>query len=407
MPGAVPPKPPAHNTNEPIKRFGATLAGLVLGQFVGGNAKTVAKLILYVKDGSSYGEAAINQMSLVIVFAFAMMSAVFAGWVASKKWKEYESVLLSAASAILVALFFMLEFSLPVPMDRTGSSPPEARFFEMAYYLVWAVVLLVLPALLLPDQSSTYDSRMKSAASLIAAAAGAAFVGFVFGHLLRGTVKWYLSEISWMQNLLRDAKPFALDQFEFWIANPATVSPVACAFIAIAFAPIWRQKLWRVGDTWSRLAWLASFSLFAIVWTGVFGAALYAPSRDWAIALRGMNTEISGYTFFYAFAAYATALVLVLPLAFRLAPSSARDDGIAIPAGRSFWLLASGLMFLAYTVVTWFGIGRLVAEFGAPTSQRWVLSILHGAHGIAIVLSLLFAKLVVVKLPYLKDEQAV
>ena len=355
-----------------LKRFTAALVGLVIGQIVGDNSITVAKLFLYFWDGSSYEKWHVTQASLVVIFVVTCAGVTFGAFMAKRDWADDEQIVWSMVTAVFVALFAIIDQSLPEPV---GDS--QLPFIETIYYLGWAVGLWLVPVILLPNPDRSFARRIRHAGGLMAVSAGIAVVCWFSGAVLIQVVRYALDHHPLLLETLQNKNGNPADSRRFWLASPSTVNPICGAFFAVAFSPIWWHKLWHRERVKARL-WIISFVAFTFVYAAVFGGILYAE--------RGCTTGAEAYAlcawkFSLAFGAIPVVVTVTVLLAFRLTQVEP-PNSIGWPvSGRFWWFLPLGLAIGFAAVAVLLGLAPLARLDGVSPTQIGALTIAHTVNG--------------------------
>jgi hypothetical protein len=336
-----------------IGRLGATIVGLIFGQLASGQSETVAKLILFFWHGMAadpFYKHSVFETQLVVLFGFTMIGGAFGVWMAVRGWAKFDDVVWGIAAAVLVALFSIIDVILPETVPGAGGVHEE---FKNLYYVAWAVVLLIVPLFILPRGAARFDALIRMRAAFLAVVVSIAFIGFVAGAVLR------LVPI--------------LDDFTKWILSPATLDPIAGAFVAVAFAPWWSRRIGGGLDRAQRRVWVGAFGAFAVIWTGFYGAFIYGAVDTSIAPIPGYQFPRAG--FFVAFAAYAVVVTAAAAVAFMANATRPFPRGLVLAV-----ICGAG-----FALVTWVLVVPLLARINASVAaQPGALVLAHGLNGVIL-----------------------
>ncbi len=357
-------------------RLIAVIVGFVIGEIAGERSEIVARLVLYLWSPHSLQEHAVFEARLVVLFLFAMISTWLGVRLVQRGWIELQEVVLGLVGAMLVAVFAVLDLVLPVaaPEDLAGN----ARYF---YFIVWAVVLLIMPILRGAWRNS--DERASDVeGNFLAVICGSAAVAFVAGYVVRLLPLWLVhlapGLVPWLG--VGSGSSFGAGYFrswEDWIVSPATLDPIACAVFVAMFAPWLFARSWGLSPGAGRL-WAALYAAFAILFTGYYGSGIYLPdSGGWTKNLPAGDVSES---LFIGFAAYAFVFVLGSAAWLWKAPANAWLRHAALAGG----------IGVAFGLVSWAFLGSLIVAAGASSGQRLLFALAHGVNGIVLGLLVSF-----------------
>ena len=352
-----------------IERFAAALVGLVLGQMVGNNSQTIAKVFLLLSDDLQYTQKEVAEVSLHVIFVIACAGACFGALAAKRGWASFEQVVTSVSVAAVVAFFAIVDHSLPV-----GRGDARLEFGETMYYLGWLVALWFVPFAFLPNPGGTFHEWIRRGGGVLAVSATMAAACFLVGAVLETAVREVVDARGWLTN----GESYMNDPLRFWMARPATVNAVCGAYIVVAFCGIWWRGLWRSGlAAWM---WMAGVTAFVTVYTGVYGWILYAPDKGAA----------PGY-FFLAFSALPIVVALTVLLAHCFARggnAQAARAHVGWSVSPSFWWLIPVGFAVGFGLNAMLGFAPLARTDGATPRQLLVLTIAHSINGIVLGVNL-------------------
>lgn len=358
-------------------RLIALITGLIIGEFAADRSETVARLVLFLwnrLDATTLKQHTVFQTQLVVLFLFAMIGGWLGARLAQRGWVEFQEVVLGIAGAVLVAVFTILDVLVPKTIEEESFG--QASYF---YYIAWAVALLIVPVLAGPGRQRSYEVLIRGRANFLAVVCGSAVIGFAVGYVIRLLPSWLtMLAPSLMTQLGAGSHDFAdvnhFRNWESWIVSPATLDPLACAVVVVMFAPWLFPKTWGLEWKYStQLRWAAAYGVLATFLTGFYGDRIYLyDDNKWIVAIG--ETSGLGSLFFIAFAAYALVFVLIVAVWLWRLPVAAWSRRVS---------LASALG-LGFGLVSWVGLGGLLAAAGASPGQRLFFAIVHAVNGIAL-----------------------
>ena len=343
-------------------RFGATLVSLVLGQFVGDKASTIARIVLELR-GKPYGLHDVAGGSLYVILVFACVGAFGVALAARRMWANMEQVVTFTVVAVLVASLAIADYSLP---EVTGR-PVEMQFWEFIYYVGWIVGLWYLPLLCLPNTGSPFLVRLRRGASVLAVAATMTLLGLVVGGVLEHAVTW-MGGHGW----LGQDVPWQRPQI-FWIARPHTINAIYGSLVVVAFLNVWWRELWPSGA--HTYTWTLSVAVLAAAYSGLHG---------YFYPFGGTPVEK-----FAAFGLLPMAGVGAVLLAYRLGHQPGAENGFGWPVRPKFWGVLCVALAVAMALSAWAGLANLDEDM---TGTRLLVLIgLHWVNGLLMgcVLSLM------------------
>ena len=346
------------------QRFAAAIVGLVLGQLVGNNSFTIAKVLVYLRD-QPYTRLRIAEVSLEVAFVLAGVGACFGAFATRRGWASFEQVATSVFVAAVVVFFTIVDYSLPVVYGDEG-----LRFGEVVYYLGWIVGLWLAPFFLLPSPDGTFAGCVRRGGGVLVVATAMGVAGLVVGGLVEGVASLVLESYGWL-----GGGSFLNDSQRFWMARPITIDAICSTYIAVAFAGFWWRGLWR--SVHSASLWLAGMSGFAVLYAGVYGWFFYADEETAAT-----------WRFVLAFGTLPAAAALNVLAAYRLTRRKQTEVMIGWPVSGRFWsLIPVGLAF-SFGAIALLGLGPIARYEGAVDQEIVVLVVAHAGNGVALGLTL-------------------
>ena len=363
-----------------LQQFAAALVGLVLGQIVGDKSVTVAKLFLFFWSGPTYPQWHVTQASLLVILVVACAGVTFGAFAAKRGWADHEQVVLSMVAAVIVALFTIIDQSLPNPTD--SSSLPTK---ETLYYVGWVVGLWLVPVILLPNPNGQLSEKIRRGGGLMGVVSVMAVACWIGGALLIEVARYIVSH-SAVSEVMADAGANLDDPRKFWLASPSAVNPICSVLFVVSFLPIWWRDLWRHTRIGKVCAWVGSFSAFGFIYSGLFGGVFYA-ARGWAADLvaRGLADT---WQFFFIFGAFPAVVIVTVLLSFILTRRDDMSTAAGWPVSSRFWLLLPLGFALGFAAVSLLGLAPLARLDGVSWSQVAVLTTAHAINGTLLGLTL-------------------
>lgn len=240
----------------PLGRYTATLVGLVVGQVAGSGSVTVAKVILFYRDGT-YSREGLAEASLHVLVVLACLGGCWGAAAAFRGWTGFEQILTSALLGAVVAFLAIVDYSLP-----SSSGDGQLSFSRMVYYFVGITALWFLPYRLLPTKRGRFSNRVPHAGELLVLGTLMGVVGFLTGLLIQEGGHYVLPV-----SVLGDP----------WFAKPAALNGLLALYVGVAFIDLWWPERWRSRT----LAWLwtAGVTSFVAVLAGIYGVSFYNASE--------------------------------------------------------------------------------------------------------------------------------
>lgn len=363
-----------------LKQFAAALVGLVLGQIAGDKSVTVAKLFLFFWSGPTYEQWHVTQVSLIVILVVACAGVAFGAFAAQRGWADHEQVLLSMVAAVIVALFTIIDQSLPNPTD--SSQLPTK---ETLYYVGWVVGLWLVPVFLQPNPNGQLAERIRRGGGLLGVVSVMAVACWLGGTLLVEVARYIVSYDA-ISELTAGAGANLGDPRKFWLASPSAVNPICSVLFVVSFSPIWWQELWRHRQIGKACIWIASFSAFGLIYAGLFGGVFYA-ERGWAARLIARDLAES-WQFFLTFGAFPAVMIVTVLLSFRLTRRDETSTAVGWPVSDRFWLLLPLGLALGFAAVSLLGLAPLARLDEVSWPQIAVLTTAHAINGILLGLTL-------------------
>lgn len=338
-----------------LQRFWAALVGLILGQLAGNHSVTLAKLYVYLRDPSAYYSARIAEVSVQAIGILALGGLVFGGWATKRGWASFEQVVTSMVIATVVATFTILDQSLPVV-----SGDARLPLGETSYYLGWIFGLLFVPALLVTRPGAGFAEWIRRGGGLVVVAAATGLAGLAAGAAVEETATFILESLS---------GEFCLNDCQrFWMARPITINAICGMYVVVAFSVIWWQELYRSAMRTS--LWVAGISVFAAVYSGIYGWFIYAPAKAGA-----------PWQFAAAFGAVPVVTVVVVFAAYRIGRRDSEIPAVGWPVSGLFWWLSPLGLSVGFAACAGLGFGPLAIQGGATGEQLVVLTAAHAING--------------------------
>ena len=330
------------------KRFPAVVVALVFGQIAGDKSVTIAKLFVFWFD-KSYCQEHVFETSLVVVFFITFIGVVFGVYTSNRGWTKYEEIVLSVIIAVFVALFSIIDQSLPEP---SGGSKD---LVEALYYLGWLVGLLLVPYFLMPNPDRSFSGRIQRFVGLLAVTAVVSLVCWLTGAILVFVVE--IAPILIIVN---------------WGANPKGVDPIAGAFFVVAFLPIWWQDLWKCQQTASARVWIGVAIFLSIVYSGVF-----------PLISKCSNHLCNKFPWeeFLSFCAYPAVVAAVVLLAFLCTRQGNSPKAVGWPVSNCFWWFLPPGLAIGFCLIAKLGLAPLVDD------EAHLLGAAHAINGILLGLA--------------------
>ena len=368
-------EPPTEDSSEPLT---TTVLSVLIGSIAAERFPVVAKVFLYFwkshfsATGGVATQADIAEASLVVVFVFSFVGIGLGAILARRGWVTDKQVMLSVFTMIVVALFAILDHSIPDPSDGTTMS-----FGRTVYSLGWPTALYLLAPLLLLRRRD--NSTMSAIIRLIAVSALMAVFCWVSGTIIiRGA-----AAIHDLFRIMNTAEARLSDRHNFWILSPSSASPIAGACVVIVYAPLWWSQLWAEKGNFYRGIWIVICSLFVVSYAGLYGAIFY--DDEWFTTLVESRLASTSQLFF-AFGAYAlAALTAVLLSAFcAMTRSAPVTDDTCWSANNAFWLCLPVFFGIGFAVTILLFIVPLLRLAGVTLAQMAFFVIAHFVHGIVL-----------------------
>ena len=334
------------------------------GSLRGNNSVTIAKMVVFLRD-KSYTREMVAEVSLHVIFILATVGACFGAFAARRKWASFEQVVMSVSIAAIVALFAIVDHSLPIV-----NGDEVLPFGETMYYLGWVVGLWFVPFVLLPSPDGSFSGWIRRGGGLLVVGAAMAVACFVVGAGLQIAMRSILNTSGWL-----DGNSYLNDTLAFWMARPITVNAICGAYVVVAFSGIWWRGLWRSAA--SARIWTAGMSAFAIIYTGVYGWFFYAYDKSAA-----------PWQFFLAFGALPAVVMLTVLIAYGLTRRDSTDVPVGWPVSTWFWWLLPMGFAIGFALSALLGFAPLAQCDGATDKQLIVLVVAHAINGVVLGLTL-------------------
>lgn len=326
-----------------MERLRATIVGLLLGQFVGANAETLARLVLMVKHGQARPSSGdVFEVSLNVTFVVAFVGASVGLISARKGWIEYEKVLFGLIAAVVATLLAAIKNSLPPVVDGAAYA---FKLVHVLYFIVWAVVVVALPAVIAPNRSHDFEARAQIGSHIIGVVTASAVTGAVCCQLL----SWLLARPA-ASNFINAVFISLGAQSDWngalWMMGAGSIGGILPAALLATFLPLWYPALWRTSRPISRLSWVFGFAVFTVLWTGIYGALLYS-DRDW-LKQALEQAIVTRAQLFFAFASFAVSMYLSFFASYLMCARETKYALVAWPVSRRFWVvfpLLNGISF--------------------------------------------------------------
>lgn len=362
----------AESSDLTLKQFVAALIGLILGQIAGDKSIVLAKIFLYFWNNGQYQLWHVTQASLIIILLTAFIGVVVGVFMAKNRWADVNQIILSMATAILVATFSIIDQALPSPSDKS-----KLPFEETTYYVGWFIVLWLVSGILLPNPEQSFARRVRSWGGLMAVLSLMSGVSWILGALLIQV------GVMLHKDILLNCSGGAnfCDPRKFWLASPSILNPIFVALTMVALIPFWWNSLWKNATNWQRLAWTTSFSAFGIIYAGIFGGEFYA-ERGWARSTIDSHLADERQFFIVFGSIPATAIVVTVLIFLWTRTPTESSIGVGWPVHRAFYWLLPIVMGLGFMAVALLGFGPLVRVDGAHILEVWILAVGHGINGI-------------------------
>ena len=385
----IPPDKPQRpaSTDGVTQRFFATLVGLLLGYIVGDMSGTVAKLFLFIRKSNQYQPWQLTETSLAIILVFTCVIAIFGVYSTKRGWANEDQVVLSVASALLIAVSTIIDQSLPEP----NGDGDLLIFFKQFHFIGWMFGLWLIPIILLPNPSGSSGTKIQLGGRLIALSAALALVCGIVGL---GLTQFFRLDVIEKSHYLKSIWSssncnICSDSLGFWMMRPFSLNPIWGIFFVMAFLPIWRQELWEnVKISFARVWWVVFAVIFATLYSGLYGWKLYTYDRNWARCLMDSNL-ISELYFFFAFGAFPTAGALVVLFCYWLTRRKESVNKADWPVSNLFWWLLPLGFAISFAAIAGLFIVPIIRADHASDIQINFLTISHAINGAVLGLTLL------------------
>lgn len=321
----------------------AAFIGFLLGEIAIQKSETIARAVLNLAGDSCCDIVKTANLSLTIIGIFFFLHISVGAFCGRKGWIRYKDIMLSLLVSLTFAFFIILDYGLP------GSNGPCLPFKEKFYYVVWALVLMVVPFIILLPWRALIP-LIPRGITLSAMSAAMA--------LICGSMGFLVQEMMKLANVLPDK----------WVVWPSMLNAILGAYLVVAFVDVWWREFlnWRSFARWS---WMIGYVAFSFLYLGWFGFRFYA------------ENEVDQWKSFFVFGAFPlVACASVIPM-YTLANSDSNRWPACSILG---WLLPVILAF-GFGIIAWFGLPKI----SHSASVEWTLMVAHGANGLLLGLSIL------------------
>lgn len=353
------------SSNAGFRQLVAALVGAILGQLTGDKAFTMARIVLsFGEEGADRGRVA--EIALIVIFVAAGLAAFFGALTIRRKWARVEEVMLSVfltiAVAVVVAIFTVVEYSLPPTPSTTNLRPGQP-----SYFLLWVILLWFGSLIVIPNSGRAFSQVLKKGYGVLAVAAPMAILGLLSGLAIDQLVR-NIGSIA-----LSGGECYWENDTAFWVAKPIGINTIFGSYIPVTFASLW----WR-GLGWSKTReWtcMLGMTTVAAIYAGVFGVYFYG----------GHAAAWNRFLGFGALPVVGSCAVLLSYLAARQQKKTTPPIGWTV--SRRFWFLLPFAFAMACALVAVIGLAPLDAEGGFKRVA--VLMLAHGLNGAIIGMSLM------------------
>ena len=351
-------------------RFSAAAVGLALGYIIGEHSETVAKLVLYLPHKGNYESWRVAETSLVILI-LSMGLAMYLGLRASKRdLVRDEDIILTLVTGLIVALFAIVNNSLPEPIESSGSP------LSTGLYLIgWAIGLWLMPMFFIPNPERSYELWLQRGLRLAAITVTTSVVFLVFGLAVAEVFQSYLPDRMKNMILSQSGCISCGDLLDFWLIRPPIIYPILSTLLLVIFVPFWWKELWTEKKASSARYWWLYVSLTVVsVYAGLIGSMTYFIDESWAGNLFA-NSSFAMLHFALligGFPIVGFAVVLVSYLA---------DKRIHGEETHLFWLLLFPGFALGFTIIAALGIAPIYRLAEASSDQLTMLFIAYAISG--------------------------
>lgn len=369
-----------------------TVIGLVFGYIFGSGTESVAIMLLAIFGNSKPPTlSSITETQLILYYLGAMGGAIIGASAVRRGRMKPSAVLIGLITAIFAAIFPVIDNVAAA----WGGEPamPHGAASGAFYFFGWALYLFVLPLILFPDSGNghTAGDRVR----LVATAAVLSLACLLPGVAMRELPAFFFGHYIWLESLVVESPNFphpATDPNNL-LANPEVVNAVTGALVVIAFAPIWWPAAFSKRPQGSRrnptsAYWIAGFSLLAMLWTGLFGAWLFAPTTTWA-AEALIDGKLHALGLFTAFAPFAMAPIVSVLAAWLLTWGDHQPTALGWPPSRRFRWTLIGTMGLTMGIAPLIGMVPMVRAVNGTISQAVFLAGVHALNGFLVGATLL------------------
>ena len=356
--------------NNENKRFSAAVVGLALGYIIGEHSGTVAKLVLYLSHNGSYESWRVAETSLVILIV-SMGLAMYLGRRASERGlARDEDIILTLVSGLIVALFAIINNSLPEP-TVSSVSPLSTGL----YLIGWAIGLWLMPMFFIPNPEKSYELWLQRGLRLAALTVTISVVFLISGLAVAEIFQSHLPER--LENMFRSDSACipCRDPLDFWLIRPSIIHPILAPLLLVVLVPFWWEELWaRKESSLPRYWWLCISLMVATTYAGLIGSPTYFIDESWTRDLID-DSSIAILRFALVIGAFPIVGFTVVLFSY-LAAKHVRSK----TSGLFWWLLCPGFSF-GFAIIAVVGIAPIYRLAEASAEQLTMLYIGYGISG--------------------------
>ncbi len=352
------------------RRFFAAVVGLALGYIIGEHSETVAKLILFFSRNGSYESWRVAETSLVIMIIFIGLAMYFGRRASKLGLATDEDIILTLVSGLIVALFAIVNNSLPEPTISSGSPLSTG-----VYLIGWAIGLWLMPMFFLPNPERSYELWLQRGIRLAVLTVTISVIFLVSGLVIAEIFQSYLPEL--FPNVFRSDSPCVpcRDRLDFWLIRPPIIHPILAALLLVILVPFWWEELWSKKDSpLAKYWWLCGSLMTITVYAGLIGVPTYLVDEFWARKLVD-DSPLSILPFVVLIGGFPIIGFTVVLISYLLSRHVRSNT-----SGMFWWFLSPGFA-LGFLIIAVVGVAPIYRLAEASTEQLAMMYMGYGISG--------------------------